>query len=191
MGAPKLPLMSVEDFFVWQQEQDSLYELVNGAPVKLLKAMTGASQQHDKVVVNLIVSLGTQLKESPCRPTTDDLAVRTKAATIRRPDVTVECGELKRDSHQNHAPKMVVEVLSPSTMGIDRIRKLEEYKELPTLCYILIVDTRMPTASLYSRDASSGWILQDFMGLNTSVNLPEINATLAMSDVFDGLTFNL
>ncbi len=93
MGEPNPRRMSEEEFFAWQAKQDRLYELVYGVPILPLKMMTGASQAHDRVVVNIIRELGVQLRRGSCRPTTDDLAVRIPAGNIRRPDVTMECGQ--------------------------------------------------------------------------------------------------
>jgi hypothetical protein len=42
-------LMTPEEFFRWQLDQEDLYELVEGIPVKMLKMMTGTSVQHDSV----------------------------------------------------------------------------------------------------------------------------------------------
>ncbi len=95
--------------------------------------MTGASVQHDRVTVNVIISLGNQLRGSACRPTTDDVSLRTSITTIRRPDVTVECGEMVYDTHEARKPCLVVEVASPSTVAVDQAVKLEEYKRHPTL----------------------------------------------------------
>src|ERR1700733_13803484 len=92
MAELELQRMSEDQFFAWQDKQERLYELVDGLPVLPLKMMTGASQAHDRAVVNTIASLHRQPRGGPCRPTTADLAVRIPADNIRRPDVTVECG---------------------------------------------------------------------------------------------------
>src|SRR5436309_5805030 len=122
MAEPQLRRMSQDEFLGWQDQQDRLYELVDGVPVLPLKMMTGASQAHDRVVVNIIRELANQLRGGPCRPTTDDLAVRIPAGNVRRPDVTVECGEAGRRELAVREPRVVIEVLSPSTMTFDRIR---------------------------------------------------------------------
>ena len=82
MAGPELQRMSEEEFFAWQEKQERLYELVDGLPVLPLKMMTGASQAHDRALVNIIAALGNQLRGGPCRPTTDILAVRTSEATF-------------------------------------------------------------------------------------------------------------
>ena len=151
MADAAVRLMTPEEFFAWQETQDGLYELVEGRPVPHVKMMTGASTQHDRATVNIIAALHGQLRGTGCRPTTDDVALRTSITTLRRPDVTVECGDLVRDTYENRAPRLVVEVLSPSTANIDRFRKLEEYRRFPGLAYILLVETRFPSAVLYRR----------------------------------------
>jgi len=62
MAEPRLQRMSAEAFFAWQAKQDRLYELVDGFPVLPLKMMTGASQAHDRAVVNIIAALHRQLR---------------------------------------------------------------------------------------------------------------------------------
>ncbi|UMY17189.1 Uma2 family endonuclease [Methylobacterium organophilum] len=180
--------MTPEEFFAWQSTQDGLYELVDGVPVPHVKMMTGASAQHDRTVVNIIISLGVQLRGSGCRPTTDDLALRTGIATIRRPDVTVECGDLVRDSYESRLPRLVVEVLSPSTTNIDRFRKLDEYRRHPSLACILLVETRFPSAVLYRR-AGEGWAEESFESLDAVIDLPAIGARLALTDIYEDVGF--
>lgn len=180
--------MTVEEFLSWQQRQDKLYELVDGLPLLPLKMMTGASQAHDRVVVNIIREFANQLRRGPCRPTTDDLAVRIPAGNIRRPDVTVECGEGRRGDVTVAVPCAVLEVLSPSTMSFDRIRKIPEYQTVPTIEYILLVDTESPRIDVWTR-GPEGWTQIQHDGLEARVELPAIGARLLLADVYEGLTF--
>lgn len=104
----KLHRMTEAEFFAWQRKQEQLYELVDGLPVLPLKMMTGASQAHDRAVVNIIAALHRQLRGGPCRPTTDDLAIRIPAGNIRRPDATVECGKAGRRDMAVQEPRVVM-----------------------------------------------------------------------------------
>lgn len=188
MAGPVIRRMTPEEFFAWQLGQDGLYELVDGVPVPHVKMMTGASAQHDQVTVNIIVSLGNQLRGTGCRPTTDDIALRTSIATLRRPDITVACGELVRDSYESRAPRLVVEVLSPSTSSVDRFRKLDEYRRHPTLRGILLVETRFPSVLLYRRTGEA-WEAETYEAMTDMVDLPEIGARLALADVYAAVAF--
>ncbi|MCJ2096156.1 Uma2 family endonuclease [Methylobacterium sp. J-072] len=188
MAEPATRRMNAEEFFAWQLGQDGLYELVDGVPVPHIKMMTGASTQHDQVTVNIIATLHQQLRGSGCRPTTDDIALRTSIATLRRPDITVECGERVRDIYESRAPRLVVEVLSPSTSSVDRFRKLDEYRRHPTLRGILLVETRFPSVLLYRR-VEDAWLAETYEALTDIIDLPEIGARLALSDIYEAVAF--
>jgi Uma2 family endonuclease len=189
MAEPQLRRMTQDEFFAWQERQELGYELVDGVPVLSIKMMTGASQAHDRVVVNIIRELGNQLRGGPCRPTTDDLAVRIPAGNIRRPDVTVECGPLERHEMAVREPRAVFEVLSPSTMSFDRFRKVLEYQTIETLAYILLIDTETPRIDLVFHADDRNWRQQRFEGLDGRIDLPLIGVSLRLADVFEGLPF--
>lgn len=86
-------------------------------------------------------------------------------------------------------PRVVIEVLSPSTMSFDRIRKLPEYQTIPSMAHILLVDTEAPRVDLWSRDANGAWRQIKYDGLEARIDLPAIGAALALADVFEGITF--
>lgn len=179
------PPMSTAEFFAYRGEEGVRYELVDGV---LVRAMTGASQRHDLVLVNILATLHAKLRGSPCRASTDDLAVVVPNGNVRRPDVSVSCGTLDDRSQQLADPRLVVEVLSPSTRGIDLVRKLEEYKSVPGLSYILLVEPDVPHALLWRRGAA-GWELEEVQGLDGGFDLPDIEASLSMAELYDRLTF--
>lgn len=188
MGEPELKRMTADEFLLWQRSQDRNYELVDGFPVLPLKAMTGASRAHDRIVVRILAQLLRQLEGGRCEPTTDDIAVRTPAGDIRRPDVTVECGGRDPKGSTAMEPRLVVEVLSPSTMNYDRVRKLDESRTIPSLAYILLVDTEKPQLTLYARE-DADWLPHHFVGLDAVVDLPAIGCRLEACECFKGLPF--
>jgi Uma2 family endonuclease len=84
----------------------------------------------------------------------------------------------------------VIEVLSPSTMSFDRIRKLPEYQTIPSMRHILLIDTETPRADLWSQHSDGHWVQTKFDGLDAEVTLPAIGAALVLADVFEGLDFD-
>ena len=137
------------------------------------KMMTGASQAHDRAAVNIIAALHRQLRGGPCRPTTDDLAVRIPAGNIRRPDVTIECGQAGRRDMAVRDPRIVIEVLSPSTMSFDRFKKVLEYQTVATLTHILLVDTEGPRIDVLARSGTETWTSTRYEGLDAKIDLPD------------------
>ena len=177
--------MSVEEFLVWQLDQEDRYELVDGLPVKM---MSGASNYHDVIAVNVILSLGNQLRGTPCRVATADTAVRTRIRSARRADATVTCEPPMPDSYEAAAPRLVVEVLSRSNYGVHWERKLEEYRRRDGLQYILLIDSRRVAATLLTQ-AGASWEPTDFDRLTDSIDLPGIGCRLPMADIYAGLIF--
>jgi Uma2 family endonuclease len=187
MAEKQKKTMTVEEFFEWQQRQDKNYELVDGVPVLTVKAMTGATVRHDTVTVNAIGSLYQQLRGKPCRPRTSDQSVLTFRGT-RRPDVSVECGMPDDRSMATEEPRVVIEVLSPSTMRYDRFEKLAEYQQHPKIKVILLVDTEQPKVIVWRR-RDKAWAAEEAVGLDAIIPLPEIEAQLPLADLYAGLTF--
>ena len=82
----------------------------------------------------------------------------------------------------------MLEVLSPSTMNFDRIRKLDEYRSHGTIKVILLAETRNPKVGLWRR-GDAGWAVEEYEGLEASIDLPEIGASLPLADLYEGLSF--
>lgn len=178
--------MTPAEFYRWPGEEGIRFELVDGFPVR---AMTGASQRHDGITLNALATLRYKLRGSPCRAQTDDVAVAMMNGNIRRPDATVDCGEKIDTSYEATSPRMVIEVLSPSTRQTDLVRKLEEYKALPSLAYILLVEPDLPRALLWWRAPGNLWELAQFDGLDGVIDLSAIGTELAMAELYEGLRF--
>jgi Uma2 family endonuclease len=176
--------MSPTEFFAWQERQTERYELVGGRPVR---AMTGATRRHDKVVINAIAAFHGRLRGTPCVPSTADIAVVSLNENVRRPDMTIDCSPMDPLSHQAPSPVLVLEVLSPSTSAIDRLEKLEEYKAIGSMAYILIAEPGIPRVLLYTRGDDGGWTSMSHIGLDTELSFPRLGCTLPLLELYDGV----
>jgi len=185
MAEPLERAWTVDEFFAWQERQPDRYELVNGRPLRM---MAGAKNVHDDIVVNILAELRNQLRGSPCRPFTGDGAVETYPGQIRRPDVGVDCGRRNPDGYKAEAPRLVAEVLSPSTRDFDSIRKLEEYRSVANLDYILFVEPNEPLVRLWARDGAD-WRESRVTELDARLEFPKLGAALDMRAIYDGVEF--
>jgi Uma2 family endonuclease len=180
--------MTVEEFFEWQQGQDRNYELVDGVPVLPIKSMTGATDRHDRITVNAIAALHQRLRGKPCRPKTSDTSIRTFRGT-RRPDVSVECGKPDAKSMAADDPRLIIEILSPSTTRYDRFQKLAEYQRHPSIKVVMLVDTEAPQVTVW-RSGPAGWLADEISDLDATIELPEIDAALPLSELYLDVTFD-
>jgi Uma2 family endonuclease len=185
MQPSSLAKLSAEQFFAWLPGQEGRYELVAGEVIM----MAGAGRRHDRMVVNLIATLEGQTRGGPCQTFTGDTYVATSPSTRRMPDVGVDCGTPDDESLVADKPSLVVEVLSPTTGAIDVTIKLQEYQSLDSIDYILLVDTESPKVHFHSRSGDRTWTATVVNGLDASIDLGTINATLSMNDIYRGLEF--
>jgi Uma2 family endonuclease len=190
MSEPRPRRMTADEFFEWQKSQDRSYELVDGVPILPLKAMTGATLRHDRVTTNATIHLGSQLRGGPCRMASTDVAIRIPTGGVRRPDLSVDCGAFADAAMEAQEPRLVLEVLSPSTASVDRVRKLDEYRSHPAIRVILLADTRTPKVAVWRRGGLA-WQAEDYDGLDAVIELPEISARLSLAELYEGLTFDL
>lgn len=183
MAEPAIKLMTPDEFLAWQMHQDELYELVGGIPVP--KAMTGATKRHDRVLVNAIAAFVSKLRGGPCRPMTDDITLVAPNANVRRPDLTIECGEIDGASMKAAEPVLVLEVLSPSTEDVDRFVKLEEYKGVPSMRHVLIAAAGRLHVVHYSRGQDGGWSAMSHIGAESIIDLPGLGCTLGLAELYE------
>lgn len=186
MADPAAKPWTIEQFFAWQSTETDRYELVGGFPVRM---MAGARNVHDDIVVNLLAELRGQLRGSGCRPFTGDSSIETLPGQIRRPDVGVNCGRRDPDAFRAALPRVVVEVLSPSTRDFDTFEKLAEYKQVNSLDTIVVVEPNAPEVVVWSRDASRTWVRRVVEGLDQTVDLPAIGVVLPLTEIYDGVVF--
>lgn len=177
--------MSADEFYAWVSVQDRKHELVDGEAVM----MAGANRRHDRIAANSLRLIGNQLQGRPCQPFTSDTFVKIPAGNSRLPDLGVDCGPFDDNSLEASEPKLVVEILSPTTRTFDRNDKLEDYKTVTTLEYILLVDPDFPQVRLYFRDANRVWASERTTGLDAIVEMPLLDLSLRLGDIYEGLVF--
>lgn len=131
MPQPKPQPWTVDEFFAWQAGQPDRHELVAGFPLRM---MAGARNVHDDIVVNPIAELRAKLRGRDCRPFTGDGSVCTGPAQVRRPDAGVDCARRDPDGLSAADPRLVAEVLSPTTRDLDTFDKVAEFSchEIPS-----------------------------------------------------------
>jgi Uma2 family endonuclease len=171
--------MTVAEFVDWDDGTEVRYELVHGVPV----AMAPPSGRHVVITRNVARALDRQLR-APCgafagggvaRADTDD--------QLRLPDVLVT-GEPTPERYFR-APRLVVEVLSPSTEKDDRTDKLDFYQLLPSIEAVLLVWQEYRRVQLQLRDEGR-WIIQDLIGAGT-LEVPSLGVGLSLDQVYEGL----
>lgn len=149
-------------------------------------AMAGGSPDHAGIAANVIKLLSDQLVNQPCRVFTSDLRIGVQATElVTYPDVSVVCGSLAidpidRTGHTITNPRVLVEVLSPTTAEYDRGEKIRHYKLIASLEAILLVDHASKKLELWQRKGDD-W---SYSESTERVTIESIQCTLAVADVY-------
>lgn len=154
-----------------------------------LYAMAGASEHHNLITTNVVAGLHTQLRGRSCKVYPSDMRVKVSVTGLYTyPDVVAVCGKAQFEDEDNDTllnPTMVVEVLSKSTETYDRGRKFENYRTLDSLTeYVMIAQDRAHVEH-YVRQPDNQWLLSEAKDLTNVIELPTIQCTLALVDVYD------
>ncbi len=116
-------------------------------------------------------------------------SIETKPGQIRRPDIGVDCGRRDPNATKATSPRVVAEVLSPTTRDFDTIGKLEEYKLVDSLECIIVIEPNAPEVIMWVRGADRSWRKAVRQGLEQEIDMPEIGATLSLAEIYDGVEF--
>lgn len=154
-----------------------------------LYAMAGAIERHNLISANVVAAFHTQLRGHSCKVYPSDMRVQIKATGLYTyPDVVVVCGKSQFEDEDNDTllnPTIIVEVLSKSTETDDRGRKFENYRTLDSLTeYVMIAQDRVHIEH-YVRQPDSQWLLSEAKDITNIIELPTIQCTLALADVYD------
>jgi len=176
---------SEDEYIARERESETKSELVNG----LIVAMAGGSPKHNAIAGNVLGALRSLLKTKPCIAFPSDQRVHIEATGMYAyPDVTVACGQPRFHPKFNDTlvnPKLLVEVLSPSTEAYDRGAKFAHYRTIPSLAEILFVSQDERCVEHYQRLESGQWLLTEYKGDEAIVSLPALECALPLSEIYE------
>jgi len=126
-----LPHYTYEDYKEWEGKWELIYGVAYAmAPAPMI--------EHQRVSNNIAWELKEALKE--CKECMALLPVDWKISedTVVQPDNMVYCGTIENPNYLTKAPKVIFEVISPSTALKDTNLKFELYEREGVLYYVLV-----------------------------------------------------
>jgi Uma2 family endonuclease len=188
MGALKWDHIDIESYLNQEMDRDdgTKYEYVNG----LVYAMAGASRNHNRISGNIFLGLATHLRNTNCQVFQSDMKVAIRNNNDERfyyPDVQVTC-EDEQDPYYNTSPRLIVEVLSNSTVRTDRNEKRQAYCSIPSLQEYVLCSQDFPAIEVYRRRTQ--WQIERYLAGQT-VMLASIDLNLPLDEIYDFLLADL
>ena len=193
MGLAKVKtaaILTPEDYLKFEREADSRHEFLDGE----IYAMAGESLSHSRVCMNLAREAGNSLKGKKCEPLSPNMKVRTpRASLFSYPDLTIVCGEplfhdVKKDVLVN--PKVIFEVLSPSTAEYDRTTKFQKYRMgNETLTDYILVSQDKSFVEHFKKQNDNNWIYKSYSDLDDVLKIETTDCELSLQEIYDRVEF--
>lgn len=189
MGLAKLKIQTnftPEEYLAFERESHSRHEFIEGE----IYAMAGESLSHSRVCVNLAREVGNKLKGKACEALSPNMKVRTSTASLfSYPDLTIVCGEplfhdTKKDVLTN--PKVIFEVLSPSTADYDRTTKFLRYRMgNETLTDYILISQDYCFIEHFRKQPDGNWVYQSLTDLSDVLRIDSIDCDLSVNEIYD------
>jgi Uma2 family endonuclease len=183
MAEPAIRRMTVMEFLRWEDGTDRRYELLDGVPV----ATAPPAAAHRILSVRLGGLLDAALrKRRPCNAQSEaGIQKPGRNDTYYIADLAATCRPHERGQQAIEDPVLIVEILSPGTERYDRQVKVPDYRHIPSVQEIVLIDSESIYAEVLRRDGDR-WtadpVLQDGM-----LSLSSVGADIAMADLYEGI----
>lgn len=178
--------MTVEEYLEWEARQEIRHEYINGE----VFAMTGGSIPHNDIALNLYTALRPHLRPRGCRVNVSDVKLQLSSTSAYfYPDVIVSCDPQDLNSRKfiQH-PKLIVEVLSPSTEAKDRSDKFTHYRTIPSLQEYLLIDSEKIAVDCYRRGEGKMWLYYPYTA-GDIITLDSIEFEFPIELLYEGVVF--
>jgi Uma2 family endonuclease len=181
VGLP-LQKLTMAEFLDWENGQPERHEFYRGETY----AMVGATLRHNRVILNLASRIGDHLDGTPCQVFAESVKAELAEGYLY-PDVMVTCGKAQAGDEQTITdPRLIIEVLSPSTTGYDKRDKFILYRTLASLREYVLIDPAKRQVEVFTLAQAGAWLLTDQTQAD-ELTLASIDCKLPMAVVFKGV----
>ncbi len=187
-AAEKWEFVTVEEYLAGELLSPIKHEYRDG----IVYAMAGARNVHNDITGNAFARLHSQLRGHPCKPCNSDTKIRVRHLAGTRfyyPDLSVVCQPNPPGDTWQDAPVVILEVVSASTRRVDLGEKMDSYLAIPTLAVYLVAESSEAAVQVFRRSPDGDFRRELALGSEAVIDLPEIDARLALADLYEGVAF--
>ena len=182
--------MTVEAYFQLDYTYpNAKYEYQEG----IVWLMAGGSREHDTIAFNMRTALKQQLRTGPCFVVGSDMRVKVSESSYYFPDVTVSCdvADRRRGNTLIRSPRIVVEVLSPSTEKLDRNEKMKRYQDKATIQEVLLISQFDAYIEVFRRGSGDvmSWDYATY-GLGEVVAIDSLDIQISIEEIYEDIDFD-
>lgn len=185
MGLTREASVTVSEYLAMEDASLERHEYVDG----VVYAMSGGSPRHNLLVGNLHGMLRAGLRGRPCVMLPEGQRIFIPATGLYTySDALVVCDGPRFHSEDPRSltnPRVICEVLSPSTEGYDRGEKFQNYQSIESLQEYVLVEQHRRRVEHFQRRANDQWLLTSYDGEAAVVTLPTVDVTLSVAELYE------
>ena len=175
-----------DEYLELERESEVRHEYLDGH----IYAMAGESLSHSQICVNIAAEMRSVLKGGRCQALSPNMKVRAETKGLfAYPDLSIVCGEPVFHDDQRDVllnPKVIIEVLSPSTQRYDQTKKFFKYrKEIPSLTDYILIYQDVAFIEHHEKQNDGRWVHNVFDGLGDVLRIPSIECEVSMAEIYD------
>lgn len=180
--------MTEEEYLAFERASDERHEYADGE----IFAMAGGTSSHNAVTVSIGTELRVALRGRRCRSYSPDMRIYIPLTQrYVYADASVACGPIEFKDATNDTllnPKVIVEVLSPSTERYDRGDKFALYRSIPSVTNYVLAAQDKPLLEVFTRQENGFWSYRAYGPGEKAVLSAigcELDVDMVYTDVFD------
>ncbi len=175
-----------EAYLEFERAAETRHEYSDGH----IYAMAGESLAHSRICINIAREISLSLKGKNCEALSPNMKVRAETKGLfAYPDLSIVCGEPIFHDEQKDVllnPKVIIEVLSPSTQRYDQTKKFFKYrKEIPSLTDYILIYQDVAFIEHHEKQNDGRWVHNVFDGLQDTLRIPSIESEVSMAEIYD------
>ncbi len=178
-------LMSVEEYLEGEKFSEIRHEYVGG----YVYAMAGASDDHNRIALNIAAELRDRLRGKRCEAFGADMKLKlAESQVFYYPDVMVSCDRSDNAKYFRERPTVIFEILSSETERTDQREKLFAYGQIESLKVYVMVSQEKAELRVLRHNRPGPWAAEVISGQSATLKLPEIKAEIPLARIYERTT---
>lgn len=179
---------TLDEYYDILSASQTRHEYVDGEIVE----MVGGSAAHNQLFFNLTCQLVYHFNRPGYHVSLGNTCIKIPGAErVYFPDAAVVVGTVERAPRQLETilnPKIVLEILSPSTEQFDRGEKFADYQRIPELEYYVLISQDEVLVERFARKPNGEWLPDAVTEREGSIRFETLDWTLNLSELYRGLS---
>ncbi len=153
----------------------------------------GSSRRHNLIGSNTTIAIGSRTRGQGKEVYVNDMRVKMTPNNYSYPDVTVVCGEPIFEGKELDIltnPTVIVEIMSKSSVSIDKTEKLDRYLAIESVKEVILVKEEEMRVEHYYRQNANQWIYRIYKVRDDVMSLDSINCKIGLGEIYSQIRFD-